>query len=248
MRKLHSATAGIAGAWLGLAAASADTVTIGVLKVTQIDPENTKTFDDDKVAAKSGVSFVCDDAYCGPIEFATDGGVAKGAGNGITAPLGDTSNYLWGTNTPNGLKGSLDNGATVTFPGNDGEPKSFNLYWGSIDAANGIGFNNTLTVEFAGGVFGILTGSQLVTATKAANWKVPVNGMGAATANDNQWFNISSTIDSPIVAFSAVSSKKAFEFDMAAPEPSTWAMLLIGFGGLAIAGYRARRSGVLTAR
>jgi hypothetical protein len=33
----------------------------------------------------------------------------------------------------------------------------------------------------------------------------------------------------------------SFTVEIAAPEPSTWAMMLVGFGGLGIAGYRAAR-------
>jgi hypothetical protein len=32
----------------------------------------------------------------------------------------------------------------------------------------------------------------------------------------------------------------------AAPEPSTWAMMLIGFAGLALAGYRRTKAGSAT--
>jgi hypothetical protein len=242
MRQLLSAAAIAVIASLSLAtAADAASVAFGILVVTQIDPENTNSFNDRKVGTKFGLTTVCDSVYCGPIGFSTDGGVANGTANGVTAPLGDTSNYLWGTNGENGETMSpLTSGVTVTFPPKL-LPRSFNFYWGSIDAANGIGFNNTLTVQFLGGVFGIVTGSQLVTASKEAKRKVPVNGMGAATANDNQWFDIGSLSDLPIVAFNASSTKKAFEFDMAAPEPSTWAMLLIGFAGLGYTGYRSAR-------
>jgi hypothetical protein len=170
--------------------------------------------------------------------------VANGTGGGVTAPLGDKSNYLWGTNGENGFKmGSLTSGATVVFA-TKLPPMSFNFYWGSIDAVTGDGFNNTLTVQFLGGVFSIITGAQLVQATKAANWATPVKGMGAATANDNQWFNITGAgvlANIPIVAFNASSTQKAFEFDMAAPEPSTWLMALLGFAGLGYAGFRKGR-------
>ena len=34
---------------------------------------------------------------------------------------------------------------------------------------------------------------------------------------------------------------------MAVPEPSTWAMMLIGFGGLGVAAYRSRRKAAAAA-
>ena len=113
-----------------------------------------------------------------------------------------------------------------------------------IDAVTGDGFNNTLTVQFLGGVYSVITGAQLVQATKAAKWTVPADGMGAATANDNQWFNVTVAgvlANIPIVAFNASSTRKACEFDMAAPEPSTWAMALLGFAGLGYLGFRKGR-------
>ena len=59
------------------------------------------------------------------------------------------------------------------------------------------------------------------------------------SANDNQWFNISDTAG-PIVFFTASSTQNAFEFDMGSsgPEPSTWAMMMLGFAGLSYAAFR----------
>jgi PEP-CTERM motif len=36
-------------------------------------------------------------------------------------------------------------------------------------------------------------------------------------------------------------------FEAAVPEPSTWAMTLLGFAGLGIAGYRLRRNSAVVA-
>jgi hypothetical protein len=65
---------------------------------------------------------------------------------------------------------------------------------------------------------------------------------------DNQWFHISDT--NPFTSFTASSTTNAFEFDMAGPsvtqtsgvpEPSTWAMMLIGFAGLGYAAFHRRK-------
>jgi hypothetical protein len=80
-----------------------------------------------------------------------------------------------------------------------------------------------------------VTGSQL-----AAAGVFGVNGFGDQfSPNDNQWFNISDTAG-PIVSFTASSTINAFEFDMGSPvpEPSTWAMMMLGFVGLGYAAFR----------
>jgi len=56
------------------------------------------------------------------------------------------------------------------------------------------------------------------------------------TYPDNQWFLISDKTS--FSSFSVYSSQNAFEFDMATPELSTWAMLMLGLGGLGYAGFR----------
>ena len=38
-------------------------------------------------------STVCDSAYCGAIQFSSDGGVANGTSNLAATPAGDTTNY-----------------------------------------------------------------------------------------------------------------------------------------------------------
>ena len=80
-----------------------------------------------------------------------------------------------------------------------------------------------------------VTGSQL-----AAAGVFGVNGFGSPTSpNDNQWFNIRDTAG-PILFFTANSTTNAFEFDMGSsvPEPSTWAMMMLGFVGLGYAAFR----------
>jgi PEP-CTERM motif len=219
--------------------ANAASFTFGNLIITQIAPENPTTFNDDLIPSKTGTSTVCDSAYCGQIQFASDGGVANGTTSLAAAPAGDTSNYLWGVN---GLNSLGFNGAEVIFnPSNGlaGLPDSFNMYWGSIDALmtnpNGTQrYDNTLSVHTLGGLVDTVTGSQL-----AAALVFGVNGFGDQfSANDNQWFNIQDT-KGPIEFFTASSTQNAFELDMGSvPEPSTWAMMMLGFAGLGYAAFR----------
>jgi hypothetical protein len=166
-------------------------------------------------------------------------GIANGTTNLAATPAGDTSNYLWGVN---GLNSLGFNGAEVIFnPANaNAFPNSFNIDWGSIDAfltnPNGTQrYDNTLTVLTLANTVDSVTGSQL-----AAALVFGVNGLGDQfSANDNQWFNITDTAG-PIVFFTASSTQNAFEFDMGSsvPEPSTWAMMMLGFVGLGYAAFR----------
>jgi hypothetical protein len=232
---------------LGLTtAANAASWVFGNLVITQIAPENPTTFNDDPVGPTPPFppglenSTVCDSAYCGAIQFASDGGVANGTSGSAATPAGDTTNYLWGVN---GLNPLGFNGAEVIFnpaSGADGLPTSFNIFWGSIDAlmTNPDGsprYDNTLTVFTSVNTQDSVTGSQL-----AAAGVFGVNGFGSQTsANDNQWFNIHDTAGT-IEFFTARSTNNAFEFDMGSsvPEPSTWAMMMLGFVGLGYAAFR----------
>ena len=223
-------------------AANAASFTFGNLVITQIRPENPTTFDNLPTGPTGFLenSTVCDSAYCGPIQLSSDGGVANGTSNLAATPAGDTSNYLWGVNGVNPLG---FNGAEVIFNppnGEDGLPNSFNIDWGSIDAlmTNPDGsprYDNTLSVHTLANTVDSVTGSEL-----AAALVFGVNGFGSQTsANDNQWFNIRD-LAGPIVFFTASSSRNSFEFDMGSsvPEPSTWAMMMLGFVGLGYAAFR----------
>jgi PEP-CTERM motif len=232
---------------LGLTtAANAASFVFGNLVITQIAPENPTTFNDDPIGPTPPFppglenSTVCDSAYCGAIQFASDGGVANGTSGSAATPAGDTTNYLWGVN---GLNPLGFNGAEVIFnPANgaDGLPTSFNIFWGSIDAlmTNPDGsprYDNTLTVFTSVNTQDSVTGSQL-----AAAGVFGVNGFGNQfSANDNQWFNIHDTAGT-IEFFTARSTNNAFEFDMGSsvPEPSTWAMMVLGFASLGYAAFR----------
>jgi hypothetical protein len=121
--------------------------------ITQISPENPTTFNNNPLGPTTSIedSTVCDSAYCGPIQFVTDGAVANGTTAGVSAtPAGDSTNYLYGVNGVNILGFQ---GAEVIFnpPVDQAYPNSFNIDWGSIDALmtnpNGTPrYDNTLTV------------------------------------------------------------------------------------------------------
>ena len=100
---------------------------------------------------------------------------------------------------------------------------SVTIYWGSPDFYNTLALNNG---DLAGGsaVLG-LTGTS--------------SGDNAGT----RWITITSS--SAFTGFTAKSTIAAFEFDMpAVPELSTWAMMGLGFAGLAFAGFRGRNTAI----
>lgn len=106
---------------------------------------------------------------------------------------------------------------------------SLSIYWGSIDAMNVDGILNQVSITIDGYT---LTGSDLVTlgAVGSGNQSLPAN---------NQWVNITGLGPFTTVDFHDT-GKNAFEFSLGSgvPEPSTWAMMTIGFAGL---GYAASR-------
>jgi hypothetical protein len=133
------------------------------------------------------------------------------------APSDDTTTYLFATTGSN---------VEITWAS---DINSFMIYWGSPD------WYNTLTlVDSAGDVIGAVTGTEILAETGASP------GLDGA-----YWIRVSSDVafDEIIVS----SSAPAFEFDMAAPEPATWAMMGLGFAALGFIGYR-RSANRLAAR
>jgi hypothetical protein len=206
---------------LSIAAVAAVTAAHATLSIVQIaSPGNWSAFDNVGVGLSTGSIAT----NSGLITFTTDGNVAVGTNVNVNAaPAGDASHYLWGVG-----------GATITFAN---AVTSFDIYWGSID---GNGNNNNSLVLNVGS--DTITGNDLVSMGLAA-------GAGDQFgAFDNQWFRISDA--NPFTSFTASSTTNAFEFDMAGPsvtqtsgvpEPSTWAMMLIGFAGLGYAAFHRRK-------
>jgi hypothetical protein len=112
---------------------------------------------------------------------------------------------------------------------------SLNIYWGSIDGNSNL---NTLGITIDGYT---LTGADLIS----------LGAMGAGDQSapaDNQWVRITGLGEFTQVAFS--STANAFEFSLGSPvpEPSTWAMMGLGFAGLGLMGWRKmRKTAALTA-
>jgi hypothetical protein len=197
---------------LSIAAVCAVTAAHATVSIVQIaSPGNWSAFDNVTVGLQSGST----GTSSGLITFTTDGNVAVGTNENVNAaPAGDMSHYLWGVQ-----------GATITFAN---AVTFFDIYWGSIDGNDGN--TNSLVLNVGSDT---ITGSDLVSMGLA-------NGAGDQfDAFDNQWFRISDS--DPFTSFTVSSTTNAFEFDMAGPsavvltgvpEPSTWAMSLMGFAGL----------------
>ena len=148
------------------------------------------------------------------------------------APLGMGTDQTTGT-TYMAVEGGGTEMATFSTP-----QTSISIYWGSIDGNPGN--MNSFAVSIDGYT---LTGADLVALGAAgdgsqtdpnANQLVTITGLGAFTT----------------ATFS--STNNAFEFSLVtptihltggAPEPSTWAMMVIGFAGLGYAAFRRNSKG-----
>jgi hypothetical protein len=105
---------------------------------------------------------------------------------------------------------------------------SLSIYWGSIDGNSNL---NSLAVTIDGYT---LTGADLITlgALGAGNQILPA---------DNQWVRIAGLGAFTQVSFSSTSNAFEFSLGSGVPEPSTWAMMGLGFAGLGLMGWRETR-------
>jgi hypothetical protein len=144
---------------------------------------------------------------------------------------------------PFGMGTSTKTGTTYMAVENGGTEKavwttpqtSLTIYWGSIDAKTVNGITNTLKITFlGGGTPYTLTGEDLIA-------KGALGAGDQENPKDNEWVTIAGLAPFTTVQFSD-SGKNAFEFSLGSgvPEPSTWAMMALGFAGLGYAGYRRR--------
>jgi hypothetical protein len=182
------------------------------------------------VASFSSANVICDfDTPCtGGNTFAFAGGAAPGTGiftgtaSGITqAPPGDPTAYA-AVLGPNGT-------ATLTL---GGPYANISFFMGSPDTYNSISF-----LGAGGTVLGSFTGAQFT--------GPPANG--DPTLGERITFNFNGAA---VQTVQFASTTNSFEFDrvgtVAVPEPATWAMMLVGFGGIG-AMIRRRRQTLVTA-
>ena len=140
------------------------------------------------------------------------------------APAGDATRY-----------GFAYPGSDATFQLNTGTLSSLSFYLGSLDTYNTISFFNgtTLVASF--------TGTQLTIPN-------PANGnQTAGDTNRRYFFTFGAADNVNRVVFNT--TQPAFEFDDIAaavsgvPEPSTWAMMILGFGFVGFMLRNGRRQG-----
>jgi hypothetical protein len=160
----------------------------------------------------------------GGAAFSGSGVVMNNGGQGSSGlyatPYGDATNYMavLGGGSEEIAYSSLMN--------------SFGLYWGSVDTYNSLAFYN---------------GDTLVATITGVDVAPTTNANGGQTDYASNGYVLISAL--PLFdRVVAASSSNSFEFDnvvaggvtlsTAVPEPSTWAMLLIGFSGLGYAGFR----------
>jgi hypothetical protein len=170
----------------------------------------------------------------GGASFSGSGVVMNNGGQGslglYATPFGDATNYM----------AVLGGGSEAIAY--SGLKDSFGLYWGSVDAYNSLTF-------YAGDVLvATISGADLGSSVSANG------GQGDYGSNAYVWITALPQFDRVVAA----SSSNAFEFDnviaglaprftgavAAVPEPSTWAMLLIGFAGLGYGALRRKRTPV----
>jgi hypothetical protein len=118
------------------------------------------------------------------------------------------------------LYGFAAPGFDATFQSNSGSLSSMSFYLGSLDTYNTISFFN---------------GATLIDSFTGADLALPANGdQGAANTNRRFFFTFGAADSVNRVVFNT--TQPAFEFDNIAaaisgvPEPSTWAMMIMGFG------------------
>jgi len=104
----------------------------------------------------------------------------------------------------------------------------FQFDWGSLDSYN------TLTINYTGGPSIVIPGTTFVNAANGNQVLPLTNGL----------FSVNATGGEVFTSISLASSQNSFEIDNLAtgvPEPATWAMMIIGFGGVGSMLRSARR-------
>jgi PEP-CTERM motif len=146
--------------------------------------------------------------------FSGTGTVQFGTTDGAFAtPLGDGTNYL-----------AIQGGHTETIAYSTVQ-NLFGLLLGSADAYNSFEF------KLGGSTVGTFTGANLLTPGNGDQFSPLTNGYVSFAGN----------FDSVILS----SSQNALEIDnisSSVPEPSTWAMMILGFMGVGFMAYRRKNT------
>jgi hypothetical protein len=220
MKKTLLMTSGLA--WLALTGA-AGAVTVTILADGPQDP----TYFASEAAGQNGF------ALDGITWTGTGAATEKGSlADVYAAPLGMGTSTITGT-TYMAVEGGGTETATFATP-----QTSLTIYWGSIDGdvagTDSAGNLNDIAINVGGYMF---TGAQLIA------MGVPANGSQTA-ADDNLLIRFSD-FTTPFTTVTFTTTKNAFEFSIVpVPEPSTWAMMALGFMGLGYAAFRRRKTNI----
>jgi hypothetical protein len=180
---------------------------------------------------------------------ALTGSVPNEQGGPVNFSAPSSGSFFSGTFTENGISFSPTipgQGGIVVFgtlPGNNANPAGyvgnymailngqsetlkfshqmdiFGLYWGSIDTYN--------SVEF------LLNGAQVGAIIKGSDLKSPIEATGNQLgANSNAYVTFSNLLFDEVILSSSGNSFEFSNVAAAAPEPATWAMMILGFGGV----------------
>jgi hypothetical protein len=215
MRKILLMTTGLA--WLALTGAAGAAVTV-TLTPGPLDP---LYFEPEAVGLNH---FSLDGITWTDVSGATD--TERGSVAGLyAAPEGMGTSTTTGT-TYMAVEGGGTEMATFATP-----QTRLSLYWGSIDGNAG----NVNSISISMGAY-TLTGTDLATMFGADD-----NGNQGSPLGNQQ---VTITGLAPFTTASFSSTGNAFEFSLVSvPEPSTWAMMAIGFAGLGYAVFRRNSKG-----
>ena len=105
-----------------------------------------------------------------------------------------------------------------------------------FDSGAAFGFDNSATFDFS------FRGDLTLGVITGGGFSIIANGADILSEEigDNSVINLGSSLG-PNIDLTIFADGAAFAVSGAVPEPSTWAMMLIGFGGLGFAGYRSTR-------
>jgi hypothetical protein len=158
-------------------------------------------------------------------DFETDG---SGFANFLTVDHGQPTNTLTAYTFTPILPSTLPNG--ITFPGFDGQ-----LFRGQVDNISGYDGDLSVTVNFSGGG----SVSHVFTGLKANGKDFGVLGFDEIA---EPGVKVGSVVISLAGTGGAFNEFKQIEFSVpgqiAVPEPSTWVMLIAGFGLMGMLGWR----------